>query len=140
MRVVGEIKIDKLESLKRANAIAKEKLAEHRPDQYFAAILDNVEKHQHLQCKRIQELAARFLHVPSRHISIKIFQDKATAIKGGMRHYGEIAAIKAQTINRRVHKPSIEKLIALQTKIITKELSESFGMKMFLKRGELHKS
>ena len=118
VRVVGEIKIDKLESLKKATAIAEENFAKHAPSQYFAAIIDNLETPQHPCVVHIQETAARYLNVPTRHLSVKVFQDKATGVKGGERHYGEVAAIKAQTEDGRIHHAAIKNLVTLQTIII----------------------
>ncbi len=123
VRVVGEVKGDKLESLKRATVIAEEDLARHKPDQYFAAIIDNKEKPQHPSLTRIQETTARFLNVPSRHIILKVFQDRATGVKAGERHYGEIATVKAQTTNGDIHKPPLRNLVFLQTKIIAENPS-----------------
>ena len=123
VRVVGEIKVDKLESIKKATAIAEENFAKHDPSQYFAAIIDNLETPQHPCIVHIQETAARYLNVPTRHLFVKVFQDKATGVKGGERHYGEIAAIKAQTEDGRIHQATIKNLVTLQTKIITENSS-----------------
>ncbi|MBE0512202.1 GMP synthase [Candidatus Bathyarchaeota archaeon] len=123
VRVVGEIKVDKLESVKKATAIAEENFAKHGPSQYFAAIIDNLETPQHPCIVHIQETAARYLNVPTRHLFVKVFQDKATGVKGGERHYGEIAAIKAQTEDGRIHQATIKNLVTLQTKIITENPS-----------------
>jgi GMP synthase PP-ATPase subunit len=62
--VVGEIRKDKLETLKRATVIAEEKLAKYRPNQYFAAIINNTEKPPDHFTIHIQEVATRFLNVP----------------------------------------------------------------------------
>jgi GMP synthase (glutamine-hydrolysing) len=123
VRVVGEIKVDKLKSLKKATVITEKDLAKHKPDQYFAVIIDNMEKPQHPSLMRMRETTARFLNVPSRHLSIKIFQDRATGVKAGERRYGEIAAVRAQTANGDVHQPPIRDLVFLQTKIIAENPS-----------------
>ncbi len=119
VRVVGEIRKDKLETLKKATAIAEQKFAIHSPSQYFAAIIDNVEKPPDHFLVRIQEAATRFLTVPKRHLHVKVFEDKATGVEGGERRYGEIAAITAQTPEGQVHQAPIKDLVTLQTKIIT---------------------
>ena len=119
VRVVGEIKPDKLETLKRATDIAEEKFAKHSPSQYFAVIIDNVGKPPDHFIVHIQEAATRFLNVPKRHLSVKVFEDKATGVKGGERRYGEIAAITAQTPEGHVHQVPIKGLVTLQTKLIT---------------------
>jgi GMP synthase (glutamine-hydrolysing) len=123
VRIVGEIKVDKLEVLKKATAIAEEKFAEHGPSQYFASIIDNLETPQHPCIAHIKEAAARYLNVPTRNLSVKVFQDKATGVKGGQRHYGEIAALKAQTEDGRIHQAFIRNLVMLQTKVITENPS-----------------
>lgn len=123
VRAVGKIEAEKLESLKKATSIAEEKLANHQPDQYFAAIIDNADKPQRPICERIQETTARFLNVPSRRVSARILQDQATGIKGGLRQYGEVVAIKVQATNGRVYQPPIRNLVSLQTKIITENPS-----------------
>jgi GMP synthase (glutamine-hydrolysing) len=118
VRVVGEIRIDKLKALKKATTIIEENLAKHEPDQYFATILDNTERPQHPSRERVQETAAQLLSLPSKQVLTKIFQDKATGVKAGERRYGDIAAIKAQTTNGRVYQPPIKSLVALQAKIV----------------------
>jgi len=119
VRVVGEIRKDKLETLKKATAIAEQKFARHSPSQYFAAIIDNVEKPPDHFLVHIQEVATRFLTVPKRHLHVKVFEDKATGVEGGKRRYGEIAAITARTPDRQVHQAPIKDLVTLQIKIIT---------------------
>jgi GMP synthase (glutamine-hydrolysing) len=123
VRVVGEIRPDKLETLKKATAITEEKFAKHRPSQYFAAIIDNLKKTPDHLVIHIQTVATRFLDVPKRHLSVDIFEDKATGVKGGERHYGEIAAITAKTPDGSIHQAPIDKLVTLQTKIITEHPS-----------------
>ncbi len=119
VRVVGEIRKDKLETLKKATAIAEQKFARHSPSQYFAAIIDNVEKPPDHFLVHIQEVATRFLRVPKRHLHVKVFEDRATGVEGGKRRYGEIAAITARTPDRQVHQAPIKDLVTLQIKIIT---------------------
>jgi GMP synthase (glutamine-hydrolysing) len=123
VRVVGEIKVDKLKTLKKATAIAEEKLAQHSPSQYFAVIVDNVETPQHTSRRHIQETVARSLNIPSRNITVKVFFNKATGMKGGRRIYGNIACLKIQTTNGKLHRPSMATLKALQAKIVTENPS-----------------
>jgi GMP synthase (glutamine-hydrolysing) len=123
VRVVGEIRGDKLKSLKKATAITEKNLAKHQPEQYFAAVIDNTEKSQHPSLIRIQETTARFLNVPMKSVSVRVFQDKATGVKAGKRRYGDIIALKVQTANGDVHQPPIKDLIAIQENIITENPS-----------------
>jgi len=123
VRVVGEIKTDKLEALKKATTITEETVAQHRPDQYFATILDNIDKRQHPRCKPIQETVSRLLNVPSKHILVRVFQDRATGLKGGERCYGEVAAVKVQAANGSILQPSVNVLVELQSKIVVENPS-----------------
>jgi GMP synthase (glutamine-hydrolysing) len=119
VRVVGEIRRDKLDTLKKATTIAEHELAPHKPGQYFAVIVDNEEASQPSRILQIQEGVARLLNVPSRNVHVKIFRDKATGVEGGKRRYGEIVGIKVQTMNGKLHQTTIQNLVYLQTRIIT---------------------
>ncbi len=118
VRVVGEIRSDKLNSLKKATTITEKNLAKHQPEQYFAAVIDNSEKPQHPSLMRIQETTARFLNVPMKSVTVRVFQDKATGVKAGERRYGDIVAITVKTTNGDVHQPPIRDLVAIQENII----------------------
>lgn len=118
VRVVGEIKHDKLEALKKATAITEKKFSKHKPSQYFAAILDNTEQPNHRSLNGIQKTAAEFLKFPSTSLSVKIFKNKATGIVNGKRSYGQIAAVKAETVGGKIHEASIGNLVSLQTRIL----------------------
>jgi len=123
VRVVGEIRPEKLETLKKATTIVERELAQHEPSQYFAVILDNEEAEQQAVASHIQEIVARLFNIPSRNVHVKIFRDKATGVEAGKRRYGEIAGIKVQTMNGKVHQTAIQNLVSLQTKIITEKPS-----------------
>ena len=119
VRVVGEIRPDKLETVKKATAIVERELAQHKPSQYFATIIDNEESDQKSEIPYIQETAARLFNVPSRNVHVTIFADKATGVEAGKRRYGEIVGLKVQTVNGKVHQTTIQNMVSLQAKIIT---------------------
>lgn len=119
VRVVGEIRPDKLECVRKASAIVERELAQHKPNQYFAVIIANEEALQPSGIAHIQETTARVLNVPSRNIHVTMFRDKATGVKGGERRYGGIVGIKVETMNGRVHQTPIQNLVSLQARIIT---------------------
>jgi GMP synthase (glutamine-hydrolysing) len=118
VRVVGEVRADKLEALQKATAIAEESLAEHQPSQYFAAILDNKEVSDYPRLRKIKERMSRFLNVPSRNVSLSVFHDKATGVRSGKRRYGDIAAMKVVTEDRNIFQPPIKSLVALQEEVL----------------------
>ena len=117
VRVVGEIRRDKLDSLKKATTVVENMLAVHKPSQYFPAIIDNEENQLETSITHIQETVARFLNVPSRNISVRVFRDKATGVKGGERRYGKIVGIRVETMEGTVYQANIPKLVSLQAKI-----------------------
>lgn len=119
VRVVGEIRPEKLETLKRATAIVESELARHKPSQYFAVIIDNEEETQRSKVMRIQETVARAFNAPARNVSVKIFTDKATGMKGGVRHYGKTVGVKVQAANGKIHQTTVQNMVSLQTRIIT---------------------
>lgn len=119
IRVVGEIRPDKLDTVKKATAIVERELTQHKPSQYFAVIIDNEEALQQPGVNRIRDCAARALNVPSRNVHLKIFRDRATGVKGGKRRYGEIVGIKVRTMNEKIHYVALQNLFAVQARIIT---------------------
>jgi len=123
VRVVGEIKRDKLESLKKATALAEEKLAKHAPSQYFAVILDNVRTLRSTQHSLIESQTAKFLGLSSSQVEASVFEDKATGVRGGNRVYGEIAAVKVLASKKHVYQPEIHDLMSLQDRILGENLT-----------------
>ena len=123
VRVVGEIRADKLETLKKATAIAEEELAERPPSQFFAAIVDNMEKPLYSKLVGLSEMIGEFLDVLPDYVSVKVLQDRATGVKRGQRLYGDILAIKAEGENGQILKTPIVGLVDLQAKIVKKNPS-----------------
>jgi len=119
VRVVGEIRSDKLETVRKATFVAERELAKHKPSQYFTVILDNQESSDQTGVVHIQETVARLLNVPSRNVYVRIFKDKATGMKGGERRYGKVVGITVETLNAKTHQPPVQSLISLQATIIT---------------------
>jgi GMP synthase (glutamine-hydrolysing) len=119
VRVVGEIRPDKLETLKTTTTIVEHELALHKPGQYFAVIVDNEEASQTSKTLQVQETVAHLLNVPSRNVHIRVFADNATGVEGGKRRYGEIVGIKVQTMDGKLHQTDIQNLVSVQARIIT---------------------
>jgi GMP synthase (glutamine-hydrolysing) len=119
IRVVGEIRRDKLETLRTATTIVENNLKPLKPAQYFATIMDNQQELQPARKLRVQETTARFINVPSRNVHVKIFKDKATGVESGKRRYGKVVGITVQTMNGKPHHTSMQNIIALQARIIT---------------------
>jgi len=78
IRVVGEIKPDKLATLKTATTIVEQNLEKHKPSQYFAVIIDNEEKLPHPKMKGMVEDVAKSLGIRPSNVWAKIYADKAT--------------------------------------------------------------
>lgn len=122
LRVIGKVNRDKLDFVKRATTILENNFEKHKPSQCFAAILDNKTIAYSIDT-HIQESMARLLNIPSRHIAVKIFEARATGVKGGRRRYGQIAALKAQTRDGNPYRPSIPRLVDLQERALTADPS-----------------
>ncbi len=118
VRVVGEIRADKLEILKRATAIAEEELAKHQPSQFFAVIVENAERPLYSKHAGLLEMIGKSLDVLPDYVSVKVFRDKATGVKEGQRLYGDILAIRAEDEEGRILKARIESLVGLQAEIV----------------------
>ena len=118
IRVIGKVKRDKLDSVKKATIVLEKNFERHTPSQCFAAILNNKTISYSMDVQ-LQESLARLLNIPTRHISVKIFGAKATGVKGGRRRYGLIAALKAQKLDDNPYRPSISRLVDLQERALT---------------------
>jgi GMP synthase (glutamine-hydrolysing) len=115
VRVVGEIRPDKLETVKKATTIAERELAKFAPSQYFATIIDN--EAIDASTVQIQQATAQFLNIPLRSIQAQFFANKATGVKSGKRSYGRIIGVKVKALNGKLYQASLQKLIALQVGI-----------------------
>lgn len=116
VRVVGEIKIDKLIALKRATAVVEDHLSVYKPSQYFAAIIENKFK-PNPNLKNIKSIIAESLRIKPENISVKIFSDKATGIRDNKRKYGNIIAVKCLN-GRGVYVQPLNSLLEMQKSII----------------------
>jgi GMP synthase (glutamine-hydrolysing) len=122
LRVVGEIRPDKLDTVKKATTIVEHELSKYKPGQYFAVVMDNEEAPQQTKTLHIQETVARLLNVPSRNVSVRAFADKATGVEGGKRLYGDVVGVEVQTLDGKLHQTSLQNIISLQTAIVTENL------------------
>jgi len=125
VRIVGGVRPDKLTSLKKATMVTEEELAKHKPDQFFAAIIDNARIPQHRAVKSIEEKASQILKASSGNVSAKIFEDRATGVKGNARVYGKILGLTCKEDGGEIYQPPIKDLNRLQEEIIAENPSIS---------------
>lgn len=116
VRVVGEIRADKLMVLKRATAIVEDNLTIYEPSQYFAAIVDNRFK-LYSNINRIEGIVAKSLKVRPDNVSVRVFGDKATGVSGRIRKYGNIVAVKCLSEDG-IYMPPLSSLLEMQKSII----------------------
>jgi GMP synthase (glutamine-hydrolysing) len=116
VRVVGEIKIDKLMTLKKATDVVEDNLAAYKPSQYFAAIIENKFK-PNPNVKNIRNIIAESLKIKPENILVKIFSDKATGIRDNKRKYGNIVAVKCLN-SQGIYAQPISNLLEMQKSII----------------------
>ncbi len=117
IRTVGEIQLEKLDTIKKVTAIVEKELEKYRPGQYFAIILDNKEESQQALVLRVQETTARLLNVPSRNVQVKVYASRATGIEGGKRRYGNVIGIRVWTMDGEIHQAAMRKIMFLQERI-----------------------
>ncbi|MCX8170718.1 MAG: GMP synthase [Candidatus Bathyarchaeota archaeon] len=119
VRVVGEVRVEKLEALKRATLIVEDKISIYKPSQYFAAIIDNKFRFTG-ESRKIIDAAASSLGVSPENVSVKVFKDKATGIRGNMRKYGDIVAVKC-LVGGEVYTAPLNRLLDMQKTIVEGE-------------------
>ena len=93
VRVVGEIRAEKLEELKKATAAVEEGLKGIGAAQYFAAIFDEVYEEEGGE---IQEEAASILGIPATRVRARTLRDRGTGIFEGRRAYGSVLTVSAE--------------------------------------------
>ena len=118
IRVVGEIKPDKLATLKTATTIVEQNLEKHKPSQYFAVIIDNEEKLPHPKMKGMVEDVAKSLGIRPSNVWAKIYADKATGLRKKARMYGEIVGLTCRSEGGELYQPSFRDLNELQRTIV----------------------
>ena len=118
VRVVGEVRPDKLAALKKATTITENKLSKYNPSQYFAAIIDDKEKPFPLNVEKIIHQTSETLNLERGQVQVKVFADKATGVRGRSRTYGEILALKCSKDGREILEVEVTKLVSLQEVII----------------------
>ncbi len=118
VRVVGEIRPDKLASLKRATTITEKNFAGHKPSQYFAVIVDNVEAEDHPAAKKAEETAAKILGLNCGDVSARVLRDKATGMVEKTRRYGDIVVLSCRKADGAPLEEPVGKLVELQKAIV----------------------
>ena len=121
VRTVGEVRPDKLATLKKATKITENKLSKYNPSQYFAAIIDDEEKPPPLDVKEIIRQTSEMLNLETGQVQVKVFADKATGVRGESRVYGDILALNCSKDGREILEVEVPKLVTLQEAIINRE-------------------
>ncbi len=134
IRTVGEVRRDKLATLKTATTITEKHLSKYKPSQYFAAIIDN-KKVSHPNVSGIMEKVAEKLNISPDQVSIKVFADKATGVIGKTRIYGDILAIKSTGKGGGIIKREITHLLDLQRAILKDKRDFTHVLYMIAERG-----
>jgi len=135
IRTVGEVRRDKLATLKTATKITEEHLSKYKPSQYFAAIIDNREKAPYPDVNGIAKIAAEKLNISPDQVSIKVFADRATGVRGKARVYGNILAIKSAGEDGGIIKREIKYLLDLQRAILKDRRDFTHVLYMIAERG-----
>jgi len=113
VRVVGEVREDKLDIEKRVTRIAEKHL---EGSQYFAATMDDEEEEVE---NNIREITSEFFKIKPDQIRVKVLKNFVTGVKGDLRAYKRLATLSVVS-DSGLFKPDIEKLVGLQVEIISK--------------------
>ncbi len=119
VRCVGSVTNTKLQTVKFATSVTERKLGPLRPDQFFAAVIDNTYLTDPI-VKSIRETSSDALGLPSSEVRVEVFEDRVTGVKGDERCYGRLVGVRLQEGSRETHGWLPEKLQTLQSKIIEK--------------------
>ncbi|MEM3005632.1 MAG: GMP synthase [Candidatus Bathyarchaeia archaeon] len=105
IRVLGEVTLEKLETLKAATEIVEKELESHEPDQYFPAILGMESE----PSKALSIEASRALGLDPSQAEVKLPKERATGIIEGKRSYGLIAEVEIPepTTRARSYDPKV---------------------------------
>ncbi len=112
VRVVGEIKRDKLEDTRTAVSVVEKHLSDISPQQYFAALLEGDGD----VSEKMSVEATEFLEQKAETV---VLQAKGTGVTGDLRRYGNIALLSSSPA------PDFNKLTKTQFELVSrnKELS-----------------
>jgi GMP synthase (glutamine-hydrolysing) len=121
LRAVGEVRPDKLATLKKATMITENKLSKYNPSQYFAAIIDDEEKLPPLDVKETIRQTSEILNLETGQVQVKVFADRATGVRRESRVYGEILALNCSKNGREILEVEVPKLVSLQEAIINRK-------------------
>lgn len=117
VRTVGKIKSDKLEAVRNATAIVEKELTGRMIQQYFAAIIDS-ETMEDPDAPKLRVLTSKILKLLLAQVNVQVLKSKATGVKERKRLYGKIALISTKTEAGNIHKPQIQNLIQLSSKLV----------------------
>ncbi len=116
VRCVGRTYPTKLGALKKATKMVEKGLVDQGAQQYFAVILENQFEDSQLII-RVQESASKFLTLNPDEVSVKVFGESATGVKGDERAYGRVAGISLARPIRKKLGGDISKLVALEAQV-----------------------
>lgn len=119
VRVVGEVRTQKVRELKKATAITEEELSKLKPDQYFAAIMDDRERDGPQFLGNIKDTVAESLGIEQENVSARILEDRATGVRERARQYGEILALGCRKSGGELCQASTKDLVGLQNSVIS---------------------
>lgn len=117
VRCIGQVTKDKIGVLKEATKIVETALTASNYQQYFAAVIENnFVKDPSL--KTVREIAGQGLGIPSSDISVDVFEQRVTGVKGDQRCYGRLAGVKLSEEVRETYGWLPDQLRQLQTSLV----------------------
>lgn len=117
VRCVGSVSKTKLSLVKSATKIVEEKLGPFNYEQYFAGVIQN-RFAKDPAYKEIPRMAGEALGLPSSEVSVDVFDDRVTGVKGDDRIYGRLVGLKIKEESRETFGWLLDKFRQAQVSIV----------------------
>ncbi len=117
VRCIGRLTKEKIGVLKDSTKIVEAALDPSNYQQYFAAVIENKFASDGTT-KTVREVASEALGIPRSEVSVDIFENRVTGVKGDQRCYGRLAAVKLAEESRETYGWLPDKQRELQSKIV----------------------
>lgn len=119
VRCIGGVSKNKLSLLKSATKIVEDKLGPFNYEQYFAGVIEN-RFAKDPAYRDLSRIAGEALGLPMSEVTVDVFEDRVTGVKGDDRIYGRLVGLKIKEDSRETLGWLPEKLRQAQSSLVEK--------------------